>query len=135
MLEGDNKNTEDGALVQEIDTSKRATSFNYIIGKVTGQSYLLGLLLTLFKSPIGLILVIVASIIIIGFEVFKLIRMATAEKRDMDQKEKEAKDMELDELRRRLAELESSKEASGVEEAKAEESVADSDTAAESEAT
>ena len=108
-LEGDNKNTEDGALVQEIDTSKRATSFNYVIGKVTGQSYPLGLLLTLFKSPIGLILIIVASILIIGYEIFKLARMAIADKKDREDKEKEEKDNELEELRRRLAELESSK--------------------------
>ena len=131
-LEGDNKNTEDGALVQEIDTSKRATSFNYVIGKVTGQSYLLGLLLTLFKSPFGLILIIVASILIIGFEVFKLVRMATADKREREDKEKEEKDNELEELRRRLAELESSKSLeNSAPEATAEESVAEDSPPAE----
>ena len=134
-LEGDNKNTEDGALVQEIDTSKRATSFNYVIGKVTGQSYLLGLMLTLFKSPIGLILIIVASIIIIGFEVFKLVKLASEEKKNNDQKEIEAKDNELDELRRRLAELESSRADTVAEGAKAEESVADAEPTPEGEAT
>ena len=134
-LEGDNKNTEDGALVQEIDTSKRATSFNYVIGKVTGQSYLLGLMLTLFKSPIGLILIIVASIIVIGFEVFKLVKLASEEKKNNDQKEIEAKDNELDELRRRLAELEASKSASEAEDPKAEEGTADAAPTPEGEAT
>lgn len=131
-LEGDNKNTEDGALVQEIDTSKRATSFNYVIGKVTGQSYLLGLSLTLFKSPFGLILIIVASILVIGFEVVKLVRMATADKREREDKEKEEKDNELEELRRRLAELESSKSLeNSAPESTAEESVAEDSPPAE----
>ena len=132
-LEGDNKS---GELTgqQVINTSPTTVddSFNYVIGKVTGQSYLLGLLLTFLKSPFGLILVIVASIIIIGYEIFKLIRMANAEKREKEQAEKDARDSELDELRRKLAALEAQSEASPTEPSKptTEGEVADSDESA-----
>lgn len=105
-LEGDNKNSEDGVLVQEIDTTLHQNQFNYVIGKVVGQSYILGLLLAFLKSPFGLILIIVVSVIIIGYEIFKLIKMANAEKKEKEQQEKEAQQNELDMLKKRLAELE-----------------------------
>ena len=53
-LEGDNKNSDTETLAQTIDTSL-ADSPNYVVGKVTGQSYVLGLLITALKSPVGLV--------------------------------------------------------------------------------
>lgn len=115
-LEGDNKSGETAGQ-QVINTSPKTVdeSFNYVIGKVTGQSYPLGLLLTALKSPLGLIFIIVISVGIIGFEVFKLIKMATAEKKEKEQAEKEAKDNELEELRRKLAALEGQNASSPAE--------------------
>lgn len=106
-LEGDNKSSATGAMQQVIDTSERHTSPDYIIGKVTGQSYILGLFLTILRSPLGLIfIVIVPSLVIITLEVIKIVKMATADKKEKERKEKEEQQNELDMLKRRLAELE-----------------------------
>ena len=108
-LEGDNKNSDNKTLTQVIDTSI-ADSPNYVIGKVTGQSYLIGLFITALKSPLGLIfIVIVPSLIIMTLEIIKIIRMYNDEKKKKDQEEKDQQQSELDELRRRLAELEAAK--------------------------
>lgn len=108
-LEGDNKNDESGVLTQVIDTSDK-NSTNYVIGKVVGQSYPLGMFLTALKSPAGLILIVILpSLIIMGYEIFKLIKLSGEDKRKKDEEEKAAQQSELDELRRRLAELETKK--------------------------
>ena len=108
-LEGDNKNDESGVLTQVIYTGD-VNSTNYVIGKVVGQSYPIGLFLSTLKSPAGLILIVILpSLVIIGFEVFKLVKLSTEDKRKKDEEEKAAQQSELDELRRRLAELETKK--------------------------
>lgn len=105
-LEGDNKNSSSHLLVQTIDTSV-PNSLNYVIGKVTGQAYLLGLFLTLIRQPVGIIcVVIVPCFIIILLEVLKIVGVLNADKKQRQQQEAEKKDNELEELRRRLAELE-----------------------------
>ena len=53
-LEGDNKNADSEQLRQTIDTSL-TDSPNYIIGKVTGQSYFLGIIVYAFKTTVGVI--------------------------------------------------------------------------------
>lgn len=101
-LDGDNKNYDSETLTQTINTAE-TNSPNYIIGKVTGQSYLLGLFVRALKSPLGLIfIVIVPSLLIMIFEILKLFRLFGAEKHKHER-------AELDELRRRLAELEAMK--------------------------
>ena len=110
-LEGDNKNSDSGVLTQVIDTSD--DSYNYVIGKVVGQSYPIGLFLSALKTPLGLILiVIIPAMAIMIFEVVKIIKMYSDEKKKKDEDEKAQQQNELDELRRRLAELESDKSAS-----------------------
>ena len=110
-LEGDNKNSDSGVLTQVIDTS--VDSPNYVIGKVVGQSYPIGLFLSALKTPLGLILiVIIPAMAIMIFEVVKIIKMYSDEKKKKDEDEKAQQQNELDELRRRLAELESDKSAS-----------------------
>jgi len=105
-LEGDNKSSDDGVLTQEIDTSLE-NSPNYIIGKVTGQSYPLGLLINVLKSPVGIVcIIILPALAIIVFEIIKIINVFGADRKKKEDKEKEMKQNELDELRRRLAELE-----------------------------
>ena len=92
-----------------IDTSE-PNALNYVIGKVTGQAYLFGLFLTILKQPVGLIcIIIIPCFLIILLEVIKIISVVNAEKKKRAQEETQKKDDELEELRRRLAELESSK--------------------------
>ena len=108
-LEGDNKNSDSETLTQTIDTSEK-NSPNYVIGKVTGQSYLLGMLVNTLKSPAGLIfIVIIPSLIIVILEILKIIKILGADKRKKDEEEKARQQRELDELRQRLAELEAGK--------------------------
>lgn len=108
-LAGDNKNSEDGQLVQVIDTSI-PNNTNYVIGKVTGQAYLLGLLMSFLMQPVGMILlIIVPCFIIILLEVLKIAKVLGADKKKREQEEKAQKESELEELRRKLAELEREK--------------------------
>lgn len=105
-LEGDNKSADEGALTQTIDTSD-TDSPNYVIGKVTGSNYFLGLLVTAVKNPVGIVLiVIVPSVIIIVLEAVKIIGLMMQKKRGELLKEQQKRDEEIAELRRRLAEAE-----------------------------
>ena len=105
-LAGDNKNAKDGQLTQVIDTSI-PNNTNYVIGKVTGQAYLLGLIMSFLMQPAGLLLVIIAPCLaIILLEVLKIAKVLGEDKKKRDQEEKQKKDDELEALRRRLAELE-----------------------------
>ena len=108
-LAGDNKNSKDGQLVQSIDTSI-PNNTNYVIGKVTGQAYLLGFVLSFLKTPIGIILlIIIPCFIIILLEVLKIAKVLGADKKKREQEEKDQKEKELEELRRKIAELERGK--------------------------
>ena len=105
-LEGDNKTADSDVLAQTIDTSER-NSPNYIIGKVTGTNYPIGLLVSMLKSKLGLILaIILPSLIILIFEIIKIVKMFEADKRERAQTKIESQQSELEELKRRLAELE-----------------------------
>ncbi len=104
-LEGDNKNAETDLLQQTIDTSLE-DSPNYIIGKVTGQSYVLGVLVYAFKTPVGIVcFIIIPCLIIIAFEVIRLIRVFGKDKKEKLQAEKKKQDDEIEALKRQLAEL------------------------------
>lgn len=108
-LAGDNKNSNSEQLYQVIDTSIPDNT-NYVIGKVTGQSYILGFLISLLKTPLGIIfIIIVPCFIIILLEVLKIVGVLSADKKKREQEEKMKKDNELEELRRRLEELENIK--------------------------
>ena len=105
-LAGDNKNSEDGQVTQTIDTSV-TNSTNYVIGKVTAKSLVLGVILTALQSPVGLVLaIIVPCFAIILLEVLKIMRMFGEEKRKKVQAEVAQKESELEELRRKVQELE-----------------------------
>lgn len=109
-LEGDNKTENSDTLSQTIDTSN-VDSPNYVIGKVVGQNYILGLFVNLLKNPVILICcVILPAVGIIIFEIIRLTNLFGAEKKKKDQEEREKQQSELDELRRKLAELEAAKE-------------------------
>lgn len=105
-LTGDNKASETGQLTQVIDTSV-PNSTNYVIGKVVGQSYPLGLLMSFLKSDVGIIFaIILPCLLIIAFEATKLVRFYTGERARREKEALGKKDAELEELRRKIAELE-----------------------------
>lgn len=108
-LAGDNKTSEDGQLTQIIDTSV-PNSMNYVIGKVTGQSKLLGKIITALKQPIGIVfIVILPCAIIIVIEIIRILNTLNADKKKHEQELHEQKDKELEELRNKLADLEKEK--------------------------
>ena len=129
-LVGDNQNDNTYTSSQFIDTSDE-NSTNYVIGKVTGTNYLFGLFITILKHPAGMVcLVILPAFAIMFYEIFKVYRLINADKRERDSEEKKKQQDELDELRRRLAELEASN-ASAVENTKPEGEVPSLDSSAE----
>lgn len=108
-LEGDNKSADSGVLTQVIDTSA-VDSTNYVIGKVTGKSLIIGLFITALKSPLGLIfIVIVPAMAIMAYEIIKIVKLVNEDKKKQEQEEKEKQQREMDELRRKLEELEALK--------------------------
>jgi len=105
-LAGDNISSESGQLRQTIDTSV-PNNPDYVIGKVTATSYLIGLIISFLMQPLGIVLVIILPcFIIILLEVIKIVRVLMKGKRENELREIEKKESELEELRRRLAELE-----------------------------
>lgn len=105
-LAGDNKNADTIQLTQTIDTSI-PNSTNYVIGKVRGQAYLPGVLLSVLKKPVGLICVVtVPCFIIILMEITKILGVYQAERKQREQEERQQKDREIETLRSRLAQLE-----------------------------
>ncbi len=109
-LAGDNKNADNGQIEQVIDTSI-PNNTNYVIGKVVGQAYLFGLMMSLLMNPIGIVLVIMLPcVIIMMLEFIKIAKILSADKREKERAESAKKDSELEELRRRLAELEANRE-------------------------
>lgn len=105
-LAGDNKTSEDGQLNQVIDTSI-PNNMNYVIGKVTGQAYLVGVVMSFLMQPIGIILaIIMPCFIIVLLEVAKIVMVLTADKRSKEKEAREKQALELDELRRKISELE-----------------------------
>ena len=107
-LAGDNKISGADAATQIIDTSEDpAAAVNYIIGKVTAKSFLFGLLVSFLQKPVGIVLIIIIPcFVIIMMEVFKIIGVINDDKKKREQEERQKKDSEIEELRRKLAELE-----------------------------
>ncbi|MBQ9132347.1 MAG: hypothetical protein IJX62_07755 [Clostridia bacterium] len=105
-LAGDNKNANSDQLTQVIDTTD-SDGLNYVLGKVVGQSYPLGFVVSLLQEPVGLVLiVIVPCCIVITLEIFRIVNVVGADKRRRMQEEQQQKDDEIEELKRRLAALE-----------------------------
>lgn len=105
-LIGDNKTTESNLLEQTIDTSN-VSSPNYIIGEVKGKSLILGLLATIMKSSYSLIfIIIIPCVIFIIIEILKIFKVLNTEKEESKKQEIEKKDLELQELRNKIKELE-----------------------------
>ena len=115
-LAGDNKDSDDGQLTQKIDTSI-PNNMNYVIGKVTGQAKLFGILMSFLMQPVAIVLVVILPCaVIILLEVVKIVRTLTEDKRKREEEEKKKTENELEELRRKLAELERGQSAGNPEE-------------------
>lgn len=104
-LKGDNGASETATGEQIIDTSL-TDSPNYVIGKVTGKSYLLGLIVYAMKTPVGIVcIVIVPCLIVIAMEIVRIVGAVNADKREKAKAEEEKKQTEIEELKRQLADL------------------------------
>lgn len=102
-LQGDNKSGEYSALTQRIDTSE-VESPNYVLGKVTGQSFLLGLLLYALKTPVGIVcIVILPCLIVIGLEIARIVGVLNSDKKEKEKAERERQLNEIEELKKQLA--------------------------------
>lgn len=119
-LEGDNKSDKTNVGQQIIDTTteKIGVSRNYVIGKVVGQSYLLGLAVYAFSQPICvLFLIVIPCVVIIILQVQRIVRVTHEDKavRTADDGANaltgnpgapDDRDKEIEELKKRIAELE-----------------------------
>lgn len=112
-LEGDNKGA-DGDIktsTQTIDTSE-PYSPNYIIGKVTGKSFILGWFISTLKKPVGIVvMIIIPAFVIIVFEVIKLFKLFGAEKKEQQDAETKKQQDEIEMLKKKLADLEAKEKA------------------------
>lgn len=87
----------------EVDTPATTT---YIIGKVTGQSYLLGLCVYVLKKPVGIVcVVIVPCLLMIVIQIFRIANVLGEDKKNKRKEEQANKDDEIEELKRQLAAL------------------------------
>ena len=118
-LEGDNKNASTDLMQQTIDTSEHfdLTNYNYTIGKVTGQSFLLGLLVYAINTPVGMFcIVVVPCVIIIIMEIIRIVNVFSEDKQKKATEEKAKKDEEIELLKKQLAALQASVETMQSEE-------------------
>ena len=108
-LAGDNKDSDSQQLKQVIKTAEK-NSPNYVIGKVTGQSLPFGFVLSILQTKVGIVcILIIPCLIIILLEILKMIKIINSDKKAKLKEETVKKDNELEELRRRIAELEANK--------------------------
>ncbi len=109
-LEGDNKASGSTALKQVIDTSKDGTAMNYIIGKVTGQSYFLGLCIYALKTPLGMgLIIILPAAIILVYNAYRVIAVLRKDKKDKLALEGAKKEEEIEMLKKQIEDLQKDK--------------------------
>lgn len=102
-LRGDNQSGKGLTGNQTIDTSNEFSP-NYVVGKVTSQSFALGWIAYSLKQPIGMALVIIVPcLIIIVWNVVKIVNTLNAQKAE---RQVAQRDVELETLKQRISELE-----------------------------
>ncbi len=99
-LEGDNKASDEKTLTQIIDTSD-TDSPNYIIGKVVGQSYILGLLISAIKTPFGLLTLVIIPCTLVVLMDFSISTGDAASRRRWQRRQRKLQRRELRRNRRR----------------------------------
>lgn len=106
VLAGDNKPDDGDVLTQTIEDTSNANSPNYVIGKVTGQSRFLGWIVQCFRSPIGLVLIIIIPCaIIIIMQVMRIFSVVNADKKKKEAELQEKQSDEIETLKRQIAAL------------------------------
>lgn len=105
-LKGDND--ED---IQTIDTKPNENDvtkrYNYVIGKVVSKNYLFGYFITQLKTPVGLaLIIIVPCFILIVLQAINIANIVNENKRKQVEEQAQQQLDEMDELKRRIAELE-----------------------------
>ena len=104
-LEGDNK-TDNSVVGQQIIDTSQENSPNYIIGRVVGQSYFLGLLVYAFKSTAGIVcMIIIPCLIIIALQAMRIVKVVNADKKDKMSAKQEEQANEIEQLKRQLQQL------------------------------
>lgn len=106
-LVGDNK-ASDSELMRQVITTGDPTDTNYIIGKVVGVSKAIGVMVTTLRNPLGMCLIIILpSLIIIFYEVYRIMFVFSSEKRKKAKEKEQEKEDEIKMLKEKLAQLES----------------------------
>lgn len=112
-LKGDYKSSKDNEPAEQVIDTEVDTpaTVNYIIGKVTGQSYLLGLCVYVLKKPVGIVcVVIVPCLLMIVIQIFRIVNVLGEGKKNKRKEEQANKDDEIEELKRQLAAFQNNKE-------------------------
>lgn len=112
-LKGDYKSSKDSEPAEQVIDTEDDTpaTVNYIIGKVTGQSYLLGLCVYILKKPVGIVcVIIVPCLLMIVIQIFRIANVLGADKKKKRKEEQASKDNEIEELKRQLAAFQNNKE-------------------------
>ena len=79
---------------------------NYVIGKVVGQAYIFGVIMSFLMQPLGIILaIIIPCLVIVILEVIKIVMVLTSGKRQKEKQAREEQEKELEALRQQIAEL------------------------------
>ncbi len=107
-LKGDYKSSKDNEPAEQVIDTEVDTpaTVNYIIGKVTGQSYLLGLCVYVLKLRVGIIcFIIIPCLVIIVFQILRITKVLGEDKKNKRKEEQANKDDEIEELKRQLAAL------------------------------
>ena len=101
-LTGDNFSGEYGGMTQFIDTSE-PQSLNYVIGKVTGDNFALGVAVYAMRTPIGITcIIIIPCVLLIALEIFRIISELRAEKNEKAQEERQKQQSEIEVLKKQL---------------------------------
>ena len=108
-LEGDNKASDSGVLKQTIDTTLE-DSPNYIVGKVKGQSYFLGLMIYAVRSTWGTVfIIIIPCLIIITASIVRIVRVMLVDKKEKSLEQVRSQSQEIEELRKQIELLQKEK--------------------------
>ena len=108
-LAGDNKSSDSGVLKQVIDTTL-VDSPNYIVGKVKGQSYFLGLIIYALRSTWGTVFfIVIPCLIIITVSVVRIVKVIMVEKKEKSLEQVKSQSQEIEELRKQIELLQKEK--------------------------
>ena len=105
-LVGDNKDS-DNDLLRQVITTGNAADTNYIIGKVVGQSKIIGNVVMVLRNPLWMCLIVIfPSLIIIIYEIFRIMSIFSGERKEKEKAQQEEKENEIKMLKEKLAQLE-----------------------------